>query len=192
MNPITQHQLDINRRHFFGRSATGIGTAALATLLGKEGLSAAPKGNNRIPAYIRQIAPKAKRVIYLFQNGAPTHCDLWDYKPKLKELHNTPVPESYVGGKRFSTMTGNANGKLPAPPHNASGHTWHHTGQQLFDLTKFGPKILIGGEYQTDMPGYKDILSDEEIIAVLSYIKSKWPGEIRARHDAIEKKASGK
>ena len=86
----------------------------------------------------------------------------------------------------------NANGKLPAPPHNASGHTWHHTGQQLFDLTKFGPKILLGGEYQTDMPGYKDILSDEEIIAVLSYIKSKWPGEIRARHDAIEKKASGK
>ena len=62
----------------------------------------------------------------------------------------------------------------------------------MFDLTKFGPKILIGGEYQTDMPGYKDILSDEEIIAVLSYIKSKWPGEIRARHDAIEKKASGK
>ncbi|MAT48154.1 MAG: sulfatase [Verrucomicrobiaceae bacterium] len=116
MNPLTQHQLNINRRHFFGKSATGIGTAALATLLGKEGLSAAPEGNEKIPAYIRQIAPKAKRVIYLFQNGAPTHCDLWDYKPKLKELHNTPVPESYVGGKRFSTMTGNANGKLLLAP----------------------------------------------------------------------------
>ena len=88
MNPLTEHQLNINRRHFFGKSATGIGTAALSTLLGKEGLSANPQGNDKIPDYIRQIAPKAKRVIYLFQNGAPTHCDLWDYKPKLKELHN--------------------------------------------------------------------------------------------------------
>ena len=85
-----------------------------------------------------------------------------------------------------------ANGRLPAPPHDASGHTWHHTGRQLFDLTKFGPKSLNGDDYQTDMPAYKDILSDEEIIAVLSYIKSKWPNDIRARHDAMEKKAREK
>ena len=85
-----------------------------------------------------------------------------------------------------------ANGKLPAPPHDATGHTWHHTGQQLFELTKFGPRALIGGDYQTDMPGYKDILSDEEIIAVLSYIKSTWPDKIRQHHDAIEKKTHGK
>ena len=83
----------------------------------------------------------------------------------------------------------NADGRLPAPPHEASGHTWHHTGQQLFDLTKFGPKALIGSNYQTDMPGYKDILSDEEIIAVLSYIKSTWPTNIRHRHDAMERRA---
>tara|TARA_Y100000588_G_scaffold330444_1_gene367335 strand:- start:333 stop:521 length:189 start_codon:yes stop_codon:yes gene_type:complete len=62
----------------------------------------------------------------------------------------------------------------------------------LFDLTKFGPKSLNGDDYQTDMPAYKDILSDEEIIAVLSYIKSKWPNDIRARHDAMEKKAREK
>ena len=85
-----------------------------------------------------------------------------------------------------------ADGRLPAPPHDASGHTWHHTGQQLFDLTKFGPKALIGGNYQTDMPGYKDILSDEEIIAVLSYIKSMWPTNIRQRHDAMERRAQKK
>ena len=86
----------------------------------------------------------------------------------------------------------NADGRLPAPPHDASGHTWHHTGQQLFDLTKFGPKVLIGSNYQTDMPGYKDILSDEEIIAVLSYIKSTWPAKIRQRHDAMNRKAQKK
>ena len=67
------------------------------------------------------------------------------------------------------------DGKLPAPPHDKSGHTWHHSSKVLFDYTKLGPKALIGRDYQTDMPGYKDILSDTEIIAVLSYIKSTWP-----------------
>jgi len=114
MDPKAEHHLDINRRHFFGKSATGIGTAALATLLGRDGFAAG--GASKIPPFFRQIAPKAKRVIYLFQNGAPTHVDLWDWKPKLKELNNTPVPDSYIGNKRFSTMTGKANGKLLLAP----------------------------------------------------------------------------
>lgn len=84
------------------------------------------------------------------------------------------------------------DGKLPAPPHDESGHTWHHPDRQLFDLTRLGPKALIGADYQTDMPGYKDILSDADIIAVLSYIKSTWPAEIRKRHDAINAQARGK
>lgn len=84
--------------------------------------------------------------------------------------------------------TRRANGKLPAPPHDKSGHTWHHPGTQLFNITKFGPAALVGGGYKTDMPGYKDILTDDEIIAVLSYIKSTWPEQIRRRHDAIENK----
>ena len=82
MSPLKEHHLGINRRHFFGKSATGIGTAALATLLGRDGF-AAGAGEKKLPSFIRQIAPKAKRVIYLFQNGAPTHCDLFDYKPQL-------------------------------------------------------------------------------------------------------------
>ncbi|MCA9037204.1 MAG: DUF1501 domain-containing protein, partial [Planctomycetaceae bacterium] len=59
---------------------------------------------------------RAKRMIYLFQNGAPTHVDLFDYKPRLTELHGTPVPDGYLGDKRFSTMTGNAQGKLMLAP----------------------------------------------------------------------------
>ena len=49
---------------------------------------------------------KAKRVIYLFQNGAPSHVDLFDYKPKLREWHGKQIPDEVVGGRRFSTMTG--------------------------------------------------------------------------------------
>lgn len=76
-----------------------------------------------------------------------------------------------------------ADGKLPAPPHDASGHTWHHPDQQLFQLTKFGPATLAGGDYSSDMPAYEQVLSDREIIAVLSYIKSTWPAEIQYRQD---------
>jgi len=78
-----------------------------------------------------------------------------------------------------------ADGRLPAPPHDVSGHTWHHPDQVLFELTKYGPAALIGGGYESDMPGYEDTLSDADIVAVLSYIKSRWPAEVRTRHDQI-------
>ncbi len=78
------------------------------------------------------------------------------------------------------------NGMMPAPPHDESGHTWHHTDKMLFELTKFGlAKTANLENYQTYMPVYEDLLSDEEIIAVLSYIKSTWPEEIIARHDQM-------
>ena len=77
------------------------------------------------------------------------------------------------------------NGRLPAPPHDLSGHTWHHPDAQLFAMTKYGVAALAGGDYQSDMPAYEDRLSDNEILAVLAYIKSTWPAEIRARHDQI-------
>lgn len=78
-----------------------------------------------------------------------------------------------------------ADGRLPAPPHDVNGHTWHHPGEQLFALTKYGPAALAGGGYQSDMPGYEGTLSDAEIWAVLSYIKSRWPREVQARHDRM-------
>jgi mono/diheme cytochrome c family protein len=75
-------------------------------------------------------------------------------------------------------------GRMPAPPHDETGHTWHHKDQLLFAITKFGiAKLTNNPDYQTDMPVYEDVLSDDEIIAVLAYIKSKWPEEIQERHD---------
>ena len=105
MDPITERQLLVNRRYFFGRSATGIGMAALASMLGEESFG------SDVPPQLTQIAPKAKRVIYLFQNGAPSHVELFDHKPELVKRHGQAVPDSYLAGKRFSTMTGNASGK---------------------------------------------------------------------------------
>jgi len=78
------------------------------------------------------------------------------------------------------------DGRLPAPPHDADGHTWHHPDAALFALTKFGPARVIGHPtYVSDMPAYAEVLSDTEIVAVLSFIKSTWPPAIRDRHDRI-------
>ena len=73
------------------------------------------------------------------------------------------------------------NGRLPAPPHDPSGHTWHHSDEALFRITKEGVAAIAGGNYQSDMPPFKGVLSDAEIWAVLAYIKSTWPESIRAR-----------
>jgi len=80
------------------------------------------------------------------------------------------------------------DGKLPAPPHDETGHTWHHPDAMLFDLTKRGPAAMVGGNYRTDMPGFAAALSDEQIIDVLSYIKSTWPAPVRQRHDMIDQR----
>jgi mono/diheme cytochrome c family protein len=66
------------------------------------------------------------------------------------------------------------NGRMPAPPHDESGHTWHHSDQDLFAITKLGVGGVVAG-YESDMLAFGDILSDEEIAAVLAFIKSTWP-----------------
>ncbi len=70
-----------------------------------------------------------------------------------------------------------ANGRLPAPPHDVSGHTWHHPDQVLVDIIRNGllPGVTAPPGYVSDMPAYKDVLSDHDIVAVLAYIKSSWP-----------------
>lgn len=80
------------------------------------------------------------------------------------------------------------DGRLPAPPHDATGHTWHHPDQQLFDITKKGTEALIGGTYKSDMIGFGDVLSDDEIRAVLAYIESTWPQPIRKRRERMRKR----
>ena len=128
MHPLEENNLHLTRRQFFGRTATGVGTAALAHLMSRDGSAAdaPPRRVGGLPS-VPHFAPRAKRVIYLFQNGAPTHVDLFDWKPALKKMHREPVPESYIGDRRFSTMTGDASGKLllnpiePFAQHGASG-----------------------------------------------------------------------
>ena len=84
-----------------------------------------------------------------------------------------------------------ADGFLPAPPHDETGHTWHHPDSYLFLMTKYGIEEMIGRPYPNHMPAYQDRLTDDEIIAALSYIKSRWPRPIQRQHDQINARAKG-
>lgn len=76
------------------------------------------------------------------------------------------------------------NGELPAPPHDPSGHTWHHSDEQLFAITKHGMARYAPPDYKSAMPAFVGRLSDGEIRAVIAYIKSTWPEDIRNRQAA--------
>ncbi len=86
----------------------------------------------------------------------------------------------------------NANGRLPAPPHNVRGHTWHHDDETLFGITKLGTAEFTGLDIESDMPAFKDVLSDDDIRAVLTYIKSRWPDRIRQRQDSLNRRAGNR
>lgn len=70
------------------------------------------------------------------------------------------------------------SGRMPAPPHDETGHTWHHADRQLFTITKLGVGGVVPG-YESDMPAFEGVLTDEEIRAVLAFIKSTWPDRQR-------------
>lgn len=122
MNPIHERQQHLSRRQFISHSAAGLGTAGLAYLLGQNGLTAASASNANVAGRfgglpgIPHRVPKAKRVVHLFMSGGPTHVDLFDWKPRLQQMHGEVVPSEYVGDKVFSTMTGEANGKVMLAP----------------------------------------------------------------------------
>ncbi len=81
-----------------------------------------------------------------------------------------------------------AQGRLPAPPHDASGHTWHHRDDVLFQITKVGVANAAKlSSYESSMPVYEGVLTDAEIVAVLSWIKAQWPADIRAKHDEMNR-----
>lgn len=79
------------------------------------------------------------------------------------------------------------NGRLPAPPHDESGHTWHHNDDHLFKVTKYGVAALASAGSESDMPAFKNQLSDSDILASLAYIKAQWSEAIQHRQDLINR-----
>ena len=81
-----------------------------------------------------------------------------------------------------------SDGTLPSPPHDKTGHTWHHPEQILFQITKRGGKVFAPPSFKSAMPAFGGVLTDKEIWAALSFIKSHWPKAIQKNHDRISQK----
>jgi len=123
VDPIEEHLLGLTRRQFFGRAATGIGLAALGSLLAPEALAGLatgpgdPSGAGLQPGALQELhfAPRAKRVIFLHMCGGPSQLDLFDHKPSLQERYNEDLPASIRMGQRITTMT-SGQARLPVAP----------------------------------------------------------------------------
>src|SRR5690606_24521735 len=104
-NEIQNAKLFQNRRQFLSRLSIGIGSAALGSLLIPDLFSGSKSGQEALEKAIPHFAPKAKRVIYLFQSGGVSQFESFDYKPKLREMFGQDLPESIRGGQRLTGMT---------------------------------------------------------------------------------------
>ena len=117
MPPVMTSYEALTRRSFLGQMAGGIGAAAYATLGGPGTRCLAMPTGGGVPHF----APKAKRVIYLFQSGGPSQIDLFDFKPGFRDLHGTELPDSVRGGQRVTGMTaGQSSFPVVAPPFPAA------------------------------------------------------------------------
>src|SRR5512147_1416998 len=105
-NEFFENRLNITRKHFLGKLSLGLGSVALGSLLVKDLFSS---GSSEIlpPVGLPHFAPKAKRVIYLFQSGAPSQLELFDWKPLLRTMNGQDLPESIRNGQRLTGMTSN-------------------------------------------------------------------------------------
>ena len=114
MDPLEEQKLIMTRRHFFGRLSLGVGAAALASLLGESGYAQSGDAKAGLPD-LPHFAPKAKRVIYLYQAGGPSQLDLFDHKPRLENLRGQNLPESIRMGQRLTGMTAHQSNWPTAP-----------------------------------------------------------------------------
>ena len=142
MNPKLERNLLVTRRQFFGRTATGIGPAALSYLLSGEGYAstrgaAATGGLADLPHF----ASKAKRVIYMFQSGAPSQLDLFDHKPMLRKFHGQDLPDTVRKGQRITGMTSGQD-RLPVAASVFAFHKHGQSGTELSELLPHTAKVV--------------------------------------------------
>ena len=146
MIPIDEAVLVETRRQFFGRSARGLGSLALASLLGDNVLNALAEGVAKTQvvggvAGLPHFAPKAKRAIYLHMVGAPPQLDLYDYKPGLKDWYDKDLPESVRKGQRLTTMTAGQS-RFPIAPSIFKFQQHGQSGTWVSELLPYTAKIV--------------------------------------------------
>lgn len=167
------------RRVLAGLALAGLGIAGLAA-------AAAwwPRGEAKAQA-VEQAAEQAVEP------------GLLPYRDAAAVARGRAIYDDYCAACHGAALEGQPNwrerdaeGYLPAPPHDATGHTWHHPDSQLVAITWLGTERVVGQGYRSRMQGYEGILSETQVLEVLAYIKSTWPEEIIARHNQINAEAA--
>ena len=133
---MNRRQNSIARRTFLAQSTTGLGAAALASLLNPQLTAAPPNGEAESPGVLDQlhVRPRAKRVIYLFMHGGPSQMELFDYKPMLEKMHGKELPDSVRGGQRLTGMTSNQKTKPIVSPQQFRFKQHGESGAWVSDL----------------------------------------------------------
>jgi mono/diheme cytochrome c family protein len=133
----------------------------------------AMRGANDAPAYPWRLKPDDPQAVALGRQVYEARCASC-HGARLEGQPNWRQP--------------GADGLLPAPPHDPSGHTWHHPDEMLFRITKYGVARAANlANHASAMPAFEGVLSDAEIVAALSWIKSQWPPSVRTRHDELNR-----
>jgi len=137
---MLEHSLNLNRRKFLSKLSLGIGSVALGSLLIPD-LFGSKSDEEMLLAGLPQFAPKAKRIIYLFQNGAPSQLDLFDYKPKLIEMFGQNLPESIRRGQRLTGMTADQK-KFPLAGSAFKFNQYGETKAWISELLPYTSKVV--------------------------------------------------
>ncbi len=140
MHPIENRLQTMTRRHFFGRSALGLGTAALASLLPERARAEDASAHGGLPG-LPHFAPTAKRAIYLFMAGAPSQIDMFDYKPKMADLFDKDLPDSIRQGQRLTTMTSGQT-RFPIAPSKYKFAQYGQSGAWVSELMPYTSRIV--------------------------------------------------
>src|SRR5262245_45286360 len=144
----------IARRHFFRDCAVGVGKIALASLLtdsfGARRLMAASALDNPLAAMPTHYAPKARAVIHLFMAGAPSHLDLFDYKPALAKYEGKPIPPEIIGGQRYAFIRSDAAALGPRVRFAKHGHCGAELSEMLPNLARVADDICLVRSMRTD------------------------------------------
>ncbi len=152
-DPIQENHTRVNRRQLFGKTAAGIGQAALATLLSKGAIADTNSKLSQPLPGLPHHPPKAKRVVMLWQGGGPSHVDLFDDKPMLRQMSGMNIPDSVRGNTRLSTMT-SGNGKWPCvpaiKPHKAYGKSGIMLSEMLPNIGGIADELCVVRSMHTE------------------------------------------
>jgi hypothetical protein len=152
-NEFVKSRLNVNRRYFLGKAAVGLGGMALGSLLMPDLFGGGGTDEAGLPLGLPHFAPKAKRIIYMFQNGAPSQLESFDYKPMLKKMEGQDLPESVRKGQRLTGMTaGQANFPLVASaiPFKQYGQAGAWISDLFPNIAKIADDICIVRSMNTD------------------------------------------